>query len=93
MKVKVICDKCKKEFKLRKNDIKTQSFLGIDEEYYNCPRCKEKYVVVVTNIKTKILRKEIDVLRSYKNKNKEQYELIENKLKEYKKEMDRLNNR
>ncbi|WP_054637175.1 hypothetical protein [Thalassobacillus sp. C254] len=42
----VSCDKCNQEFQIKPKTFKKK---GIEETYFNCPECKEKYGVIVTD--------------------------------------------
>lgn len=92
--MKVVCDKCKKQFVIVKNLIK-ENCIGalITELYFNCPKCNEKFLICLQNNKCRRIQREIE----------EQRQLLENewnittneklikKNKELKKEMDRIN--
>lgn len=54
-----VCDECGKEFKLRKHDIKKRWLgEGICEQSFKCPKCKTKYIILVTDVATRNLMRE-----------------------------------
>ncbi|MCQ2014658.1 hypothetical protein ACQR2L_13735 [Clostridium butyricum] len=49
---KVICDECKKEFKLSDKNVKKHWLdkeKQIEETYFDCPKCKHRYTISVTD--------------------------------------------
>ncbi|MDY7224650.1 hypothetical protein [Halalkalibacterium halodurans] len=63
-----ICDKCGKEFKIKR--IKKKLFRdGEDKvffEYFECPKCRAKYISHVSNEEIKSIVREIKALHSKK---------------------------
>lgn len=59
--MKVVCDKCKKEFEV---EHKTE-YLGamITETYFKCTHCSEKYIVILDNCKTRKLKRHINSIK------------------------------
>lgn len=58
MNNKVACDKCSKKFQIK---VKTRKLpLGIEEIYFICPHCKEKYIGYYTNLEIRKKQKEIN---------------------------------
>lgn len=99
--MKVICDKCKKEFEVKKYTRKI--IKDIREEAFNCSHCNEKYNINYTNSKIRKLMEENGKLyrqmglEANKNTRKakitmkrivEKTELIENLIKELKKKVE-----
>ncbi len=42
----VVCDKCKHEFKVKPNRIKTKYITDdVEKMYFKCPKCKDEYIV------------------------------------------------
>lgn len=81
--MKLICDDCKKEFTIKKKNIKTEKlFNKVERTYFCCPKCGKKYVInyvdkeIKENIKSlkelkgKLLRKEVTV-EEYERKHKD----------------------
>lgn len=81
--MKLICDDCKKEFTIKKKNIKTEKlFNKVERTYFCCPKCGKKYVIsyvdkeIKENIKRlkglkgKLLRKELTV-EEYEKEHKE----------------------
>ncbi|NBI08236.1 hypothetical protein [Senegalia massiliensis] len=87
----VICDECKKEFKikLRVRILKED----IEEEYFICPQCKAEYRVNLTNEKCRELRSQLqDLQKQYsKRKTTDKFNRIKKIQKEFRKEMLKLN--
>lgn len=59
---KAICDKCNKEFTLK---LKKTTKDDLEITYIKCPKCKEKYIVSVTDEE---LRKDINKAIELRNK-------------------------
>jgi len=62
---KVTCDECHHLFKI-KPKIKTHQ-VSIKETYFNCPKCKKKYIGFVTDHECRKLQREIKSIRKSKN--------------------------
>ncbi|WP_297991489.1 hypothetical protein [uncultured Clostridium sp.] len=44
--MKVLCDDCKKEFTIKKKNIKTEKlFNKVERTYFCCPKCDKKYLI------------------------------------------------
>ncbi len=58
--MKVICDSCNKEF-VMKQEMLQEKYLGAmyTEIFYNCPKCRKKYLVCIMNSKCRKLKREI----------------------------------
>lgn len=57
---KVNCNKCKKDFVIK---VKVKKYPGgIEELYFTCPRCKERYTAYYIDEKGKELQKRIRVM-------------------------------
>lgn len=55
---KVVCDKCNKEFKIV---LKTRKLpLGVEEVYFKCTHCNEKYVSYYTDESIRKKQREIN---------------------------------
>lgn len=59
MKKKVNCNKCKKNFIIKPKVKKHKE--GIEELYFKCPHCKEKYTAFYIDKEGKELQKKIKV--------------------------------
>lgn len=58
MNNKVVCDKCSKKFEIK---VKTRKLpLGVEEVYFTCPHCKEKYVSYYTDPEIREKQKKIN---------------------------------
>lgn len=81
--MKLICDDCKKEFTIKKKNIKTEKlFNKVERTYFCCPKCGKKYVISYVdkeikenikrfkNLKGELLRKELTV-EEYEKEHKE----------------------
>jgi hypothetical protein len=81
--MKVICNDCKKEFAIKKKNIKTEKlFNTVERTYFCCPKCNKKYVISYVdkeikknnkrfkNLKGEFLRKELTV-EEYEKEHKE----------------------
>lgn len=81
--MKVICNDCKKEFAIKKKNIKTEKlFNKVERTYFCCPKCGKKYVIsyvdkeikenikMLKGLKGKLLRKELTV-EEYERNHKE----------------------
>lgn len=74
MNNKVVCDKCNKKFEIK---LKTRNLpLGIEEVYFICPHCKEKYVSYYTDESIREKQKKINGMYEEYRKAKTQKETI-----------------
>lgn len=67
-KVKLVCNKCKSDFYLLAEDIKTSGVdVGgntVDVQYFVCPRCNTVYVIAIIDQVVKKLSEEINELQT-----------------------------
>ena len=67
--MRVICDGCKKEFKIK---LKNKKVGGYKITYFRCPKCGREYTVTYDNNKTKNLRLRIKTVLETLNHNPEE---------------------
>lgn len=89
--MEVTCDKCKEIFDISMDSKKLAEDLY--QEYFECPKCSEIYIVNVLNDKCKELRFEVQELqKEYDNRQTVAlFNEIKQKQKEFKKEMLKIN--
>ncbi len=64
--MRVICDGCKKEFKIK---LKNKKVGAYEITYFKCPKCSREYTVTYDNNKTKNLRLRIKAVSETLNHN------------------------
>lgn len=64
--MRVICDGCKKEFKIK---LKNKKVGAYEISYFKCPKCGREYTVAYDNDKTKSLRLRIKTVMETLNHN------------------------
>src|SRR5690625_3394947 len=87
---KVTCDECHHLFKIKP---KTKTYqVSIKETYFHCPKCKKKYIGVVTDHECRKLQREIKSIR--KSKNDVASRLVNGEITddEYEVEIDKIDN-
>ena len=69
----VYCDECGHEFDFSSIKIKSKWIdRGIEKKYYNCPKCKNEFIIVITNPEIRKLMKQYKALRvEYDSMNKD----------------------
>lgn len=99
--MEVNCENCKEKFSEKDITLKTENqSAGIEQIYYNCPSCGQRYNVALTSIQTRRLQEEIKahalLIKSKLSKSintvKDGKEL-NNLVKRHKKLMDKLNSK
>lgn len=85
--MKVVCKKCSEEFEPKQNMLK-EKYLGamITETYFECPKCKKKYLVCINTQKARKLMADIKLNSCLGNDEK-----VDELRKEFKIEMDKSN--
>lgn len=76
----VICDKCKKEFKVKPRTKKIEDDLELC--YFRCPKCLKTYTAYHTNTKVRELKEKLNKAKG------KAYKML---LKEYQKEYNKIN--
>lgn len=71
----IVCDICKKEFALK--PITKKHIDGINEVYFKCPHCSEKYISYFTNKNIRIKQKNINKMWEIYRNTKTQEEVVE----------------
>lgn len=64
--MRVICDGCKKEFRIK---LKNKKVGAYEITYFKCPKCSREYTVAYDNDKTKVLRLRIKTVLETLNHN------------------------
>lgn len=69
----VYCDECGHEFDFSSIKIKSKWLnKDIQKKYYNCPKCKNEFIIVITNPEIRKLMKQYKALRiEYDSRNKD----------------------
>lgn len=71
--MRVICDGCKKEFKIK---LKNKKVGAYEITYFRCPKCSREYTVTYDNDKTKSLRQRIRTINEILNCNPNEDESV-----------------
>ncbi len=82
----VVCDKCKHEFKVKPNRIKTKYITDdVEKMYFKCPTCKEEYIVGYRDSEVRDNIERIVTIVDDINQNRSKYSIkeIESVQKEY----------
>ena len=60
----VYCDECGHEFDFSSIKIKSKWIdKGIEKKYYNCPKCNNEFIIVITNLEIRKLMEQYKALR------------------------------
>lgn len=88
MRTTVVCDNCTNEWELKNLDIEESTVKkgGKVEkcivQYFRCPKCHEKYIVVVMTQSIRVLtRKHASLLSNHEGMSDEHFERLEKRLK------------
>ncbi|KEI02893.1 hypothetical protein G8T76_10655 [Clostridium botulinum C/D] len=60
----VICDRCKKEITLKKEELKQKKINDIIIKYFECDRCNKKYIYIIVDDFTKSKQNKIYKLQT-----------------------------
>jgi len=99
--MEVNCENCKEIFSEKDLTLKTENqSAGIEQIYYNCPSCGQRYNVALTSIKTRRLQEEIKnkalLIKSKISKginNVKDAKQLNEFIKKHKELMDKLNSK
>lgn len=88
MKTTVVCDNCTHEWELTDLDIEESTIKRAGKvercvvQYFRCPKCKEKYIVVIMTEAVKNLTKEhLELIRNHADMSESHFKLLEKRLK------------
>lgn len=92
-KYRVMCDKCKRYFNI--NNLKEKNLKSINGKtliaqvrFFECLKCGKKYLVFISDLKLRILQKDLQIMQTEKQKlSVEELQVFEQKIKEKKDEI------
>lgn len=92
-----ICDKCNHKYNIEQKDLKIERKEDIEETYFDCPKCNEKYIVMRTNEEVRKLGQRFIMAKEKINKinrprlKEKQIKLMRRYQEAYKKALDKFN--